>query len=141
MKELYAGADWIEETLGRRCSRLGAQVADLLGDLARGIYHIPTRNLRDVNWTDEHYILMRWPIQELATVDGNLLTVLVVLAHDRMLRVSIRPMSNRSLEFLFHPRHRQGRLYERHPTLEDHVETIRAHYALRITGDDDDEKD
>ena len=46
----YAGAAWIRSALGRELSPLGAAVADLLGDVFAGIYHLDNADLRKVDW-------------------------------------------------------------------------------------------
>lgn len=46
--------------------------------------------------------------------------------HYRMIRFEIAPSGPGMLKLFFHKRHkREGRMYERHPTLEDHVTAIR----------------
>lgn len=127
----YRGADWIKSALKvKEMSPLGEAVADLLGDMFFGIYHLDEKALRRVDWGNTHHIEFSLGWRSLATVDDNLLTVLVVLAHDRMLRVSIEASTHRYLRLLFHQRTvREGNLYERCPTLEDHVAQIRGHYG------------
>ncbi|WP_417216497.1 hypothetical protein [Alcanivorax sp.] len=69
------------------------------------------------------------------TFDYNNLTRAVVLAHDRMIRFSIEPSAPGMLKLAFHKRHcREGRMNERHPTLEEAIKSIRP-----TTGDDKDE--
>ena len=49
-----------------------------------------------------------------------------VLAHDNLLRVEINPRANRWLSLVFHKRRgRTGRIFERMPTMEDHIKSIR----------------
>lgn len=62
----------------------------------------------------------------LSTFDYSGLTNLVVLAHDRMIRVEIVPSGPNMIGLVAHKRHsREGRLYERHPTIEDAIKTVR----------------
>lgn len=62
----------------------------------------------------------------LATFDYNNLTRLVVLAHDKMIRVEIVPSGPNMIGIVCHKRKsREGRMYERHPTIEDAIKTIR----------------
>lgn len=57
-----------------------------------------------------------------ATFDNSRLTGLVVGAHDRMIRVEIRPSGPRRVGFALWKRHvREGSMYERHPTIEDAI--------------------
>ena len=57
---------------------------------------------------------------ELSTFDFSHLTALVVLAHDRCVRVSVR-CAGMKLEVCAFARQREGRMSERHPTLEDGI--------------------
>lgn len=129
----YAGADWVRRNArkGQEMSALGERVADTLGDVFFGIYHIDTRDLDRVDWGHDYVICVPITSRDLATTDGDALTRLVVLAHDRMLRMSIHPKSKHAVELMFH--HRETReaaepLYKRCPTMEDHMQSIRKHY-------------
>jgi hypothetical protein len=89
----YAGSEWVRAAMqrrGRTLSPLGAKVADLLGDLYQGIYHIQREALHErVRWEDEHHIEIVVSDQFLATFDFDGLTRLVVLCHDRCLRCEL----------------------------------------------------
>lgn len=125
----YAGSGWITALRNSGpISPLGTAAADLLGDVFLGIYHIDTRQLRQVDWSDPNCITV--PINtSLCTVDFDHLTRLMVLAHDRMIRVDIQGKSRGWLLLLFHQRHsREGHMWERYPTLEDHAADLRKHY-------------
>lgn len=126
----YAGSDWIRDSLKiDHMSPLGIAVADLLGDTFLGIYHLSTTSLRKVNWRDPRHIEATIGVS-LSTYDSDELTRLIVLAHDRMIRVEIAGLAPRFLRLTFHQRKkREGSLYERMPELETHIETIRNHYA------------
>jgi hypothetical protein len=64
--------------------------------------------------------------QELATFDFNRLTALVVAAHDRCVRVSVVSSGPNMVKIVLFPRKgRGGSMSERHPTIEDALETIR----------------
>ncbi len=67
---------------------------------------------------------------ELATYDFDALTRLVFLAHDRCVRVSIRPASPMHLRIIVHQRQREGPFCSRHPTLEQSIERLRARRAV-----------
>ena len=58
---------------------------------------------------------------DFATFDSNELTRLVFMAHDRAVRVEIRPASPQYLKICIWQRQRDGDLYHRHPTLEQGV--------------------
>jgi hypothetical protein len=125
----YAGSGWIVGlNKDANMSPLGVAVADLLGDVFLGIYHIDSKQLRAVDWSDAEYIEV--PINaSLCTVDFDHLTRLLVLAHDRMIRVDINGRARGWLLVKFHQRHsRTGQMSQRYPTLEDHAAALRAHY-------------
>lgn len=57
-----------------------------------------------------------------ATWDYDLLTRLVILAHDRMIRVELRPSGPGRVGFALWKRHkRDGGMAERHPAMEDAI--------------------
>jgi len=61
-----------------------------------------------------------------SSYDYDGLTRAIVLAHDRCIRFEIEPSGPGMIKLVFHKRHsRDGRMYERHPELEDHVRQIR----------------
>lgn len=65
-----------------------------------------------------------------ATFDYSRLTGLVVLAHDRMIRVEVIPSGPGRIGFGLWKRHsREGRMSERHPTIEDAISMHRPQEA------------
>lgn len=127
-----AGADWLERSICPNPSPLGRQVANLLGVVLGGMYHEREMILRKVDWTSERYISVPWGHRDLATYDDNLLTRLVVLAHDACIRLTIEPCSRVSLTLLFHPRiGPTGHTFERHPTLESAAKDVRRLYTIK----------
>jgi hypothetical protein len=57
-----------------------------------------------------------------ATYDFSALTRIVILAHDRMIRVEVAPSGPRMIAFNMWKRHkREGGMSERHPTIEDAI--------------------
>lgn len=133
----YAGADWIKQSLRIECmSPLGIEAADFLGDLYLGIYHMDTNSLKKVEWNDDYCIRVQLPAcRSLATFDGDMLTRIVVLSHDRMLRVDLLSVNFNYMAMLIHKRtHREGGdSYSRMPTMETHVEMIRSCYSIKPT--------
>lgn len=128
----YAGSDWIEHSLKvSNMSTVGKAAADLLGDVFLGIYHLNTQALKKVDWANNYGITFILDWHSLSTVDNNELTRLVVLGHDRMLRVSIEPYAFRYLIIRIHQRTTRdpnAHLSQRYPTLEEHIKMIRNHY-------------
>lgn len=141
----WSGADWLENNLAAhrrsaspkarakiapRISPFGRVVADLLGLVWRGIYHLPSKALETAPWDDDWFITV-WVHNEVATYDGCELTLLVVAAHDACVRVSISSYGPRLLQLGFSPRRgRDGLFHERHPTLEGHAATLRKLYKV-----------
>lgn len=122
---MYSGARWIKNSLKKEMSPLGEAVANLLGRVFRGIYHLNRSALDRVEWGEKNHIRFVYD-RELSTVDFNELTMLVVFAHDEMIRVSIRGIGPSYMELLFHQREsRTGSLMDRCPTIEDHITQIR----------------
>lgn len=128
----YYGAAWLKANFKCEMSPLGVAVADLLGDVWEGIYHLNSSGLQKADWSNKDTVSVTLRV-ELATIDSELLTRLVVLCHDRMLRLNIQGVGPGYLRFRFHQREkRSGRMYERYPTLEDHAAEIRSYYQTQI---------
>jgi len=131
----YAGHEQLH-ALGIKYGKLGALVADILGQVWQGIYHLPAHGGKGLcaDWTNEQMIEVLLRVPELATFDGMHLTALVILCHDHCLRLSIQPRC-KALRLQFHPRQgRDGRMFERHPTIEQHIETIRGALEFKPIG-------
>ncbi len=61
-----------------------------------------------------------------ATYDFNSLTKIVISAHDRCIRVELKPSGPRMIGFALWKRHkRDGGMAERHPTIEDAIISFR----------------
>lgn len=132
MSEKYAGADWLI-SLGVEMSDLGVIVADVLGQVWRGIYHISGSVMsKKVDWSNPHYIsvVIRGG---LCSYDGRDLTDLLILCYDNMLRLEINPRAPNYLELVFHRRKTRSMtagLGERLPTLEEMISTTRKNIGL-----------
>jgi hypothetical protein len=128
MTERYSGANWIRQMCRTwnkpQPSPFGCKVADILGAVYRGIYHLEGRYLQRSEWHNDRFIGVRVR-RQLATWDFNELTMLVVLCHDAAIRLSVDAASNGMLELTFHPRKREGGMCTRHPTIEEAVEMAR----------------
>ena len=132
----YAGADWVKLSLKvDDMSPLGEQAADLLGDLFLGIYHMNTSSLRKADWSNQYMIRVQLPWKEsISTYDGDLMTRMVVLSHDRLLRIDLEPINFYYMGIMISKRHgRSGEIFmsERMPSLESHISMIRSCYAIK----------
>ncbi len=72
-------------------------------------------------------IKVSMPGDRLATFDLDYLTRLVVLAHDRCVRVEVAPGGPYRVKLLVHKRYlrKAGRVNERHPEIEDAIREVR----------------
>lgn len=94
---------------------------DLLCDLFHGEHHAPEQI-----YPFGQGIKCSVPDHQMATFDFNYLTRLVVLAHDRCIRVAVVASAPGRIGLVLFQRHgRTGMMYERHPTMEDAVNQIR----------------
>lgn len=122
---MYSGAEWVARSYKKELSPLGVAVANLLGRVWLGIYHLPDASLSRVDWEDNYCIEFTY-YGDIATFDFNDLTALVVYAHDEMIRVNIWGCGPRYMKMQFHQRHkREGGISERYPTIEDHIASLR----------------
>lgn len=119
----YAGADWIEKSLkyDGKMSKLGKNVADLLGELFHGIYHLDMSQLRKVDWGNSYCIEFLLGGKTISTCDYDELTRLVFLAHHMAIRVELSPYAFKYIMLRFHQRNRDGDFSQRHPSLEEAV--------------------
>lgn len=141
----YAGVDWLRSNLkaavrrgekaGKKLMRedispLGVTVAEVLGYVFKGIYHLNVKALLRAEWWNQQTIYVAIH-QELATWDSNVLTTLVVVCHDLGLRLAVHPHGPRLLRLQFTQRtSRDGGIAKRMPTLERHIEGIRSGYRV-----------
>lgn len=132
MGQKYSGSEWLKSEV-KELSPLGIEVADILGQVFLGIYHIDHTVLRrNVDWGNKYFISLVLD-KSLATFDFNELTCLVVLCHDRMIRLSIDGAKKGCITLLFHQRKgRAGRMSERMPFLEEQIKNIREEIGLPI---------
>ena len=127
-----AGSNWIKSSVKpANMSPLGEKVADLLDDVFSGIYHLDTGKLQKVDWGNDHHIAVQLYYQSLSTFDSPHLTWLVVLCHDRLLRMEVHATTFNTLELVFHQRgQREGDISKRMPTMEQHISGIRKYFPF-----------
>lgn len=117
----YAGSGWVSASLRVEMSPFGELVADILGAVYRGIYHMDGRALRRVDWSANDYIRVAIRRGNLCTFDGGSLTELVILAHDAAVRMEVEPAGPYNIALRFWPRGREGGVWDRHPTIEEAI--------------------
>ena len=115
-EEMY----YINEYSGcTQLSEIGAKTAIILTKLFQGMHHIPKSQIEKMNWEHDRFLSFTYG-GSMATFDGNMLTRLVILAHEYKVRVEITPCNFKYFTINFHNRiNRNGRYYERHPTVKD----------------------
>lgn len=128
-KVKYAGADWISEVTRKPISDLGRDVADILGQVYQGIYHLDKQALK-VDWSNEDWIeIVIWGC--LCTWDFSHLTNLVIMCHETAIRLELIAAAPNYLRLVFYRRKRQAEATsKRHPTIEEAVERVRKHNIL-----------
>lgn len=115
VKTKYAGADWLKTNLSfakpkaAPVSQLGEIVADILGQLYEGIYHIEDNFIFKVDWSSNRMINITLPDGggRFATFDASLLTHLVILAQAAKVRIAITAATHGylRLSFSFNEKH------------------------------------
>ena len=131
----FSGSDWLKSRLHLDLSPLATEAADILGQVFRGIYHLPRSNWEPERWTGP--MVWAYVNGSLSTFDFSHLTELVVLAHDRCVRLTVKSAGPRGLHLEFHERNaRQGALPLHIPFMEDHLHEIRKNlgFGLREGG-------
>lgn len=128
----YSGSNWIIRSLKIQPSPLGIAVADILGLVYYGIYHLEGCHLEKVNWAHPDYIRIQLRRgMDLASYDFNELTKLVALAHDLCIRVQIGGHGMNALRLSFSPRDRDSdSMMRRHPTMDEALAAIRGRYKI-----------
>jgi hypothetical protein len=135
----YSGSDWLKRNLSyganremgqNEISQLGMDVADLLGELFYGIYHIESRQLNRVDWSDPRCISISIGWRSWSTIDDSTLTRLVFLAHHRAIRVNVDASTHRYIKLLFHQRKRGTDGMRCHPTLDEAVKRFMSTVSL-----------
>jgi hypothetical protein len=112
-------SDLPREEVEKRCE-------ELLSRVYFGIHHVPYWEKRK-EWGSGLKVTVP---NSLASYDFDYLTRLVVAAHDLCIRVQVTPAGPKQLSIEMHPRSgREGKTWDRHPTIEDAVSRIREYKA------------
>lgn len=122
--------EWVENQFEPRLTLTPFQASAvnlLSAAMATGPWNLGVK-WANVDWTygrDGVRFVMR-AIGGLSTYDHDHLTRLVVLAHDRCIRVRIEPIAFRYLAIICSPRDRDAATFmDGHPTIEAAIERIR----------------
>ncbi len=100
------------------------ECAEMLADLYSGWHHLPGKIKEHGGGIEINVSGFR-----LATFDFSALTVAVFMAHDRMIRFGVESSGPRLVRLVLFKRHkREGRMHERHPTIEAALATYRQSY-------------
>ena len=99
------------------------ECAIFLADLFRGFHHVNGTIKPSGRGIEANVFNGNWA----ATYDYDGLTRAVIMAHDRMIRFEISGRTGPNMLKLFlHKRHcREGKMHERHPTLEQAIARCR----------------
>lgn len=135
MTAYYAGADWLETNIkymkpGVTISPLGRQVADLLGELFLGLYHLDSKTISRVDWSDTFCVEVSIGWKDWATYDFDNLTRLVFLSHHMAIRVSMDASKHGWMKLMFWQRSRDGSLCKRHPSLDEAVRKFKESVSI-----------
>lgn len=84
----------------------------------RGAHHVSRVRVGD-RWLEVSHC------GDLSTADGDLLTRLIVLAHDAAVRVEISSSAPFMVKITLHPRRRTRRVMTNHPTLDEAAARVR----------------
>jgi hypothetical protein len=106
---LYYRKDWMSDDQW--------ECAQMFADVVGGFHHVSGTFKPHGTGVKVSDYGGRW-----ATFDFDALTRIVLLAHDRMIRVALEPTGPRMVGFVLFKRHtREGSMYERHPTIEQAI--------------------
>src|ERR1039458_1928932 len=101
------------------------EATEFFSELYGGEHHIPRGGLHDFGcgWSVNHY-------GDLSTFDFDKLTCLVFLCHDRAIRAEVMCSGPRMVKISIWKRKREGGISERHPTIEQALETWRKYHPI-----------
>lgn len=121
--------NWLRYEFKGHISELGGNVAWFL-DTMWGLHNLNSTSRRKVDWSNDTWIEIVID-KPLCTVDSDGLTRLVVIAHQRMLRVEIHGCGPGYIKLVFHQRTSRNRadgLSRWCPDIHEHVDMITAHH-------------
>ena len=107
---------------------IAAKSLVILDNLYCGLHHIQKSSIKKVHtWNKSHYFAIVIKTDgKYSTYDNDYLTKLVFSAHDHAVRIEINPRSSWGyMEIMFHGKKREGKKWERHPTIEQALDEWR----------------
>lgn len=121
-----SAAEWVSRALGRELTEFQARAVNLLCRAwGCGPYDMG-RAFETADWNYGRGVsFVVYAGGGLATFDFSQLTALVLGAHDECIRVDVSPRSFKHLRISMWPRERDGRMHQRHPTIEQAVAAFR----------------
>lgn len=122
--DITTGSGWIRASLKIEISEFGEKVADLLGELFHGIYHISKeikhKRHKRVEWDREDWIEVVF-YKSFSTYDFDELTRFVILCHKYGIRGEIEAAANKYLRLCFY---NSGAFVKEHPGLDVLLEKV-----------------
>lgn len=122
--------EWIENKYNLVVSKFMREVLDIMDCVYSGLHHTNYyEQFKKKQYCETRFAEYIDRANELSTYDFNRLTKLVVLAHDKGIRVSITSDRKKGLVILFH--NRMGirgngfSMSQRHPTLSKAIKQVR----------------
>ncbi|MBA4718948.1 MAG: hypothetical protein HRO68_07610 [Nitrosopumilus sp.] len=112
---------------GKELSSLAKKSLIILSYMFGGLHNFPSTQKEKFEYSKESCIRGTL-FGGMSTFDSDKLTTLVILAHELAVRVDVKPCSFRYLDIFFSERQREGRFYERHPSIEEAVKNLRVRY-------------
>lgn len=107
-----------------------AKVMDICGMVFGGIYNAPIR-WETVEWRyGSGGLSLKTGDHGFATFDFSKLTSLVFLCHEARIRCEIEASANRYFRLSFWQRQPTGAMHDRHPNLEEAVNSFRAYLPV-----------
>ena len=126
--------EWIEKKYNLTVSKFMREVLDILDCVYSGLHHTNYyEQFKKSKYCETLFAEYVDRANELSTYDFNRLTKLVVLAHDKGIRVSVSSDRKKGLVICFHnrmgKRHNDHPMNQRHPTLSKAVKQVRSTYT------------
>jgi hypothetical protein len=120
---MHPDVSWLKSN-GKNLSDLGVTVAQIIGSVFLGIYHLEAEVLhKRVDWSSDNFICIVIG-EPLSTFDSSKLTELVIHCHNQAIRLNISGRAVNYLALEFSPRTRDGSISKRHPSIESVIEEI-----------------